>query len=253
LLAVCKKGHVWAWGANDYDQLGVETDEKFISNPIKLDNTLYEGDVMRAVSAGNKHSAGISVEGMCYEWGKQHARDEACLSPPCKSAYHAKASPMYAAVRFQRVCCGSTFTVSLDTQGRVWSQGVGPIGEMGLGRLRISDISKHIEGFPAGVLISEISCGRNNCGAITTQGDVYVWGRRHIDPPQHCGRNGLRVLSAASCVFDDTPVCIKKMQRFSTQAEMAFLMGSVNTLNIGPSRLADIPSEIFECILRPPR
>jgi len=250
LLAVCKKGFVWAWGANDYDQLGAATDDKFISNPMKLDHMLYEGDLMRAVSAGNKHSAGISVEGMCYEWGRKHALQEACLSPPSKSADHTNASELYIESRFKQVCCGSTFTISLDTRGRVWSNGVGFVGEMGLGRLKLSDNCMLVPGFPAGVVISEISCGPNNCGAITTQGDVYTWGRRQIDTQNHV-RNGLRSQSA-SCIFDDAPVCIKKMHRFSRDAEIAFSMGSVHTLNVGPSWLASVPNEIFKCILRPP-
>ena len=248
-LAVCQRGFVWAWGQNDYDQLGVETNDKFIGSPLKLDHTLYDGDLMRCVSAGNKHSVAISVDGMCYEWGKQHARHMACLSPPCKAATHINASPIYAASRFQQVCCGSTFTLSLDTQGRVWTQGVGPLGEMGLGRLWKSDVAKLVTGFPPGEVIATISSGRNNCGAITTGGDVYVWGKRHINP-QNRPSSGLRSLSALSD-FDDTPVCIKKLHKFSQDAELAFLMSSFPNLNIGHSLLSDVPPEILQCIVRP--
>jgi len=250
LVAVCKKGFIWAWGNNEHDEVGLETEDKFIVSPIRLDHMLYGGHLMRTVAAGNSHSGAVSVEGICFQWGKRHELVWACVSPPNMTAHHPNANSDYIASRFQNVCCGSSMTLSLDTQGRVWSQGYANNGQLGLGRTQRSAVPQLITGFPLGDIITKISCGYSNSGAITRGGDVYVWGNKYIHPEQRTTMNRLRSLEAY-IPFDDTPVCIKKIHKFSPKNELAFLMASVNKLNIGPSALSDMPLELFESILRP--
>ena len=249
LVAVCKEGFLWTWGSNNFDELGIETDNKLITTPIKLDNMLYGGYLMQSVSAGDAHSAAVSVEGRCFQWGRIHAEDNMCLSQPCMTAELPGVHPEYIISQFQKVCCGHTFTLCLDTRGRVWSQGSGPSGELGLGRTSISNKPQLIYGFPQHDRVTQISCGRFNSGAITASGDVYVWGRQYGNFQENTV-NSSRSLSEYD-QFDNSPMCIKKIHRFTEAQELTLLTASLRNLDIDHSPISMLPPEILQNILRP--
>jgi alpha-tubulin suppressor-like RCC1 family protein len=61
-LAVMSDGSLWAWGSNDYGQLGDGT-KSLKSSPVKImDNVL-------SVSAGYNYSLAIKTDGSLWAWG----------------------------------------------------------------------------------------------------------------------------------------------------------------------------------------
>ncbi|MDB6007101.1 MAG: cell surface receptor domain protein, partial [Prosthecobacter sp.] len=68
-LAVTSEGKVYAWGANTFGQLGINsTDPAFEPVPVDMSGAL-NGKVVVAVSAGSSHSLAVTLDGLVYAWG----------------------------------------------------------------------------------------------------------------------------------------------------------------------------------------
>ncbi|CAL2028106.1 unnamed protein product [Caenorhabditis brenneri] len=70
---------------------------------------------------------------------------------------------------------GHDFLMFLDSTGNLFSMGTGTRGELGVGLIRHVAEPVHIEQL-AGIPIKKIACGGWHTVALTTGGDVYVWG-----------------------------------------------------------------------------
>ena len=60
-------GTLWAWGRNDYWQLGVKNINKRTQEPVRVG--LPEGTVVVRVLAYNSHTAAVTDEGALWQWG----------------------------------------------------------------------------------------------------------------------------------------------------------------------------------------
>lgn len=60
-------GTLWAWGRNDYYQLGTKEAGKQSSIPVRV--ALPEGTQIAQVYAYNSHAAAITVDGALWQWG----------------------------------------------------------------------------------------------------------------------------------------------------------------------------------------
>ncbi|EGT31266.1 hypothetical protein CAEBREN_04611 [Caenorhabditis brenneri] len=70
---------------------------------------------------------------------------------------------------------GNDFLMFLDSTGNLFSMGTGTRGELGVGLIRHVAEPVHIEQL-AGIPIEKVACGGWHTVALTTGGDVYVWG-----------------------------------------------------------------------------
>lgn len=76
--------------------------------------------------------------------------------------------------------CGSRHSMVLTSQGEVFSWGWGATGQLGHGDLKGSTTPTRIEFFKQnGIAIDNISCGGCHSGAVTRNGELYMWGEAH--------------------------------------------------------------------------
>nr|WOE55326.1 PhF00089.1 [Neoporphyra haitanensis] len=66
-LAVDAAGGVWAWGSNEFGQLGVGAAGDTRPSPVAV--AALRGVVVATVSAGDRHSAAVTTGGAVYTWG----------------------------------------------------------------------------------------------------------------------------------------------------------------------------------------
>ncbi|MDD3654276.1 MAG: fibronectin type III domain-containing protein, partial [Desulfotomaculaceae bacterium] len=66
-LMVGDDGNVWAWGQNEYGQLGIGNNNEQLS-PVKIDGLVN----VVAVAAGDNHSLALDREGNVWAWGKNN-------------------------------------------------------------------------------------------------------------------------------------------------------------------------------------
>ena len=76
----------------------------------------------------------------------------------------------------------ASFTVTLKTNGTVWSYGQNTYGELGTGELTASDEPKQVifnNGSEEPVIIKQIAVGEYHVAALDTEGNVWTWGRNN--------------------------------------------------------------------------
>jgi alpha-tubulin suppressor-like RCC1 family protein len=64
-LMIDAEGNVWAWGSNEFGQLGIGSNEDK-TNPCKIDGL----NSIKAVAVGDNHSLALDSEGNVWVWGK---------------------------------------------------------------------------------------------------------------------------------------------------------------------------------------
>lgn len=66
-FGIDENGKLWAWGRNDYWQLGTKAVGKYTKTPVEV--SLPEGTVVTEIYAYNSHTAAITNEGALWQWG----------------------------------------------------------------------------------------------------------------------------------------------------------------------------------------
>lgn len=66
-FGIDENGKLWAWGRNDYWQLGTKSVSKYTKTPVEV--SLPEGTVVTEIYAYNSHTAAITNEGALWQWG----------------------------------------------------------------------------------------------------------------------------------------------------------------------------------------
>ncbi|MCM1439913.1 MAG: hypothetical protein NC131_12030, partial [Roseburia sp.] len=79
-LALKADGTVWAWGANDYGQLGIDSavDVKYVTVPtqVVLDDSYRNVNVLKnivSIAAAGQHAVAVDDKGVVYTWGRETA------------------------------------------------------------------------------------------------------------------------------------------------------------------------------------
>ena len=141
-LAIDTDGNTWAWGRNDYGQLGNGTDTGTTApNPVPQQVLLdpkHASTVLKAtqVSAGDFHSLAIDTDGNTWAWGHNNYGQ---LGNGSKSS---KANPVPSSVLLNprdtstvlkavQVSAGWAHSLAVDTDGNAWAWGQNSSGQLG--------------------------------------------------------------------------------------------------------------------------
>ncbi|XP_050956277.1 RCC1 domain-containing protein 1 [Labeo rohita] len=154
-------GTVYSWGSGSHGQMGhgaLTSQEE-----PQVVEALW-GVPIKAVSAGNWHSASISTGGDLYMWGWNESGQ---LGLPSRGLEEEK---------LRRKSCGNSEHLNEDEKKQ-------------------ADVFISIQAFPALVdvpnvsEISKISCGSRHTAAVTGTGDLYTWGWGHYGQLGHGTEN----------------------------------------------------------------
>jgi len=63
-------GTLWAWGSNDYGQLGMPRDGQIYTTPQQVIPFDLKGGAWRQIVAGADHAAALDMRGNLYTWGR---------------------------------------------------------------------------------------------------------------------------------------------------------------------------------------
>ncbi|MGC5236843.1 CAP domain-containing protein [Streptomyces albogriseolus] len=158
-------GKVWAWGHNQWGQLGDGSSTDQLS-PTPVPRL---GDVI-AVSAGSKHSVAVKEDGSVWAWGSNHC-GQLGDGTTVDSHTPVRVLGMTGAVA---VACGYQHSLALKDDGSVWAWGDNYHGQIGNGSTSNGQLT------PVKVAIDD-GCGAVTCGwgqsyALHQAGLVSAWG-----------------------------------------------------------------------------
>ena len=181
-FAVTTNGRVYAWGRNDYGQLGDGTKTNR-STPTLISftnlNELNDGETIRNVVADQEHSFAVTNTGRVYSWGRNNSGqlgDNTLVdnSNPTLILFPAGET-------MRNVAAGLGHSLAVTTTGQVFAWGRNAVGQLGDGtttdRPTPTLISfPGINEFNNGETIRDVVAGNDYSHAVTTTGRVYSWG-----------------------------------------------------------------------------
>ncbi|XP_073987726.1 E3 ubiquitin-protein ligase HERC2 isoform X1 [Rhodnius prolixus] len=172
-MALSAEGEVYTWGIGDGGRLG-HGDNKYKSEPQLVQ--AFASQVIVKISAGSSYSAAINDKGELFTWGRGnygrlgHGNSEDVSIPIVVSALKGQ--------HIVDVACGSgdAQTLAVTETGLVYSWGDGDYGKLGRGGSDGSKMPKLIERLQ-GVYVVRVFCGNQFSLALTSNGQLYSWGK----------------------------------------------------------------------------
>ncbi|MBF0450216.1 MAG: hypothetical protein HQK75_05900, partial [Candidatus Magnetomorum sp.] len=173
-LAVKTDGTVWAWGVNDYGQLGIGEATSDRYTPV---NTVSASNIID-VAAGGHHSLALKNDGTVWAWGYN-------MSGQIGDGTSAGGNDRYTPVQVinltdvAAIAAGSNHSLALKSDGTVWAWGEDSEGQLG-------DNSITPKSTPVQVVDSDgigylediiaIDAGDRHSLALKSDGTVWAWG-----------------------------------------------------------------------------
>ena len=128
VLALKEDGTVWAWGYNNYGQLGDNTQITRYT-PVQVlseDGTEYLKDIIY-IAAGNNYSVAINKNGEVWSWGQN---DYGQLGDGSNISKYTPVRAKANLTNIIKVSCGNRHTVALKADGSVYTWGDNTYGQL---------------------------------------------------------------------------------------------------------------------------
>lgn len=180
--AISEDGRVYMWGRNTQGQLGLGKRGKGKVCAAQWVESLKDFRI-QALALGAEHSLALSEEGEVLSWGTslngrlghgEGHRSSSMFSIFRKSSeYTPRLVKGFRDVKVSKVAAGLTHSACLDEQGSLFTFGKGRECQLGLGGDRDISEPKRVPVIPP---VEEIACGGYHTGAISRNGQLYMWG-----------------------------------------------------------------------------
>jgi alpha-tubulin suppressor-like RCC1 family protein len=169
-LGVTTTGLAYAWGNNNYGQLGSSPAGY---NSSRLSPVLVTGGIgnWTQVSAGNRFSLGLTAAGIAYAWGSGYSGRLGDNTTVAKSS---PVTVVGGITTWRQLAAGYSFSIGLTTAGLAYAWGYSSSGALGTNN--ISSFSSPVTVVGGITTWSQASAGRLHSIATTTVGVAYAWG-----------------------------------------------------------------------------
>ena len=203
-IALASDGTVYAWGLNQYGQLGNNTTTNSRS-PIAVQaaGTPMAGKTIVQIAAGANHNMVLTSDGTVYAWGwNYHGQlgNNTKTNSNTIVAVQTIGTPL-AGKKIVKIAAGQGHSLALTDDGMVYTWGRNDTGQLGNNATTdaMLPVAVTVTGTPmSNKTIVEIASGARHSLAIDSSGKVYAW-----------GHNGSGQLGNNSTVNALTPVAVQ--------------------------------------------
>ena len=168
-LALASNGTVWAWGNNDFGELGNGTNT---NSNIPVQVSLPSGLTCTNIAGGGLHSLALASNDTVWAWG--YSGNDGGPDGINSSNIPVQVS-LPSGVIITNIAGGSLHSLALASNGTVWAWGNNDFGELGNGTNTYSSIPVQVS-LPSGVIITNIAGGADHSLALASNGTVWAWG-----------------------------------------------------------------------------
>ena len=172
--ALKEDGTLWGWGFNYRDRLGQNGlyGEIHLSSPVQVSGTWKSasnayGAMMASKSDGTLWSWGFNYFG---QLGHNQTHDSANISSPTQIGSDTNWNGAQYTFKYGRI-----FGAAIKTDGTLWTWGQNDGGK--LGHNQPENIRHSSPTQIPGTSWSLVTAGNENCGAIRTDGTLWMWGK----------------------------------------------------------------------------
>ena len=179
-MAITADGKLYIWGDNSYGKLGNGTKDG-ISTVAKQVSGLPNVVDARMGGFQNSVVAAIARNRTLYMWGNNAS---AQLGDGTQTSSYVPIQPKFERpVQIKQVAMGRQHTIALSEDGDVYTWGWNNSGQLGNGTTTSSNTPVQIQ-IGEGVQVSRVYADDYTSAALTTDGQLYVWGKND------CGQFG---------------------------------------------------------------
>ena len=160
-VALKTDGTLWAWGGNDYGQLGNGTVVS-AAQPVQV------LDQVTAVSAGDYHVAAIRADGTLWTWGDN------LYGQLGDGTLNSVSAPQQVLDNVTAVSAGANATAAVRSDGTLWTWGRNDAMQLGLTEAgaQVWEPGQVVELLP----VQTVSAGTDQTVCLLTDGEVQAWG-----------------------------------------------------------------------------
>jgi alpha-tubulin suppressor-like RCC1 family protein len=179
-LAVKADGSIWAWGMNQYGQMGNGTVTSLGSPPVSVPgmvNNSWPGGAInspRQVTCGYQFGAALLTNGTVWTWGGG-SHGELGQGAGTTSSYYP--APVPGLTNITSISAGWFHILALKSDGTVWDWGNNSSGELGdsttanrFTPVQVSNVSN----------IISVSGGDSHSSALAANGTIWKWGKNDV-------------------------------------------------------------------------
>lgn len=171
--ALKQDGTAYCWGSNQYGQLGIAAHDttcgaQLTTYPCSLTPQLVSSTVkFTSISAGQRHTCGITINGAAFCWGANDANQLSDASPGGPTMVQ-----VAGALPWVEISAGYTHTCAVRSDGGLYCWGANDSGQLGNGTFN---------GGPGPVRaslsnVAWVTTSQSRTCARTTADAVYCWG-----------------------------------------------------------------------------
>ncbi len=164
-VALKNDGTVWAWGYNDYGQIGDNSNDTRTA-PVQVGGGM---NGLVAVSAGDYHTLALKSDGTVYAWGYNSFGQLGDNSNISKN-YPVQVSGLTGVVA---IAAGGSHSLALKCDGSVWGWGNNSSGQLGNGTNSTSYVPVQMNG---GKVYKAIAAGYIHSVLLRFDGEVRTCG-----------------------------------------------------------------------------
>ena len=187
-LAVGSDGNAYAWGYNNYGQLGDGTQTSWTTPVMVRKPAGVPADFTYVqVSAGDRHSLALGSDGYAYAWGYNNygqLGNNTGSPSPVPVRVRDPDNPNNASQGLQaiQVSAGYEYSLALGSDGNAYAWGYNNHGKLGNNNLKNTYVPVHVRdpNSPTdankGLQATQISAGGEHSLALGSDGYAYAWG-----------------------------------------------------------------------------
>jgi alpha-tubulin suppressor-like RCC1 family protein/archaellum component FlaG (FlaF/FlaG flagellin family) len=164
-VAVRADGTLWAWGRNDYGQVGDTTGINRRS-PAQIGSESN----WSTTACGMNHTAAVRTDGTLWAWGRNNFGQ---LGDGTTNNRNSPAQ-VGSGTNWVSVACGDNFTLALRTDGTLWAWGRNDTGQLGDGSTT-SPRSTPVQ-IGSATNWTSIASGLSHSLALRADGTLWAWG-----------------------------------------------------------------------------
>jgi len=201
-VAVKKDGALWAWGWNEYGQLGRGNDhdgclydnfnEEYCPDPVQVGSN----ENWASVTAGYAHTVALTMDGALWAWGENSYGQlgvgldlDGCDAVNDYNMLYCPPMQIGSDNEWKTVAAGDSHTVALKNDGTLWAWGRNEYGQLGIdANLAQDDCRDDLYGNNGNMSCyvplqvgsdagwEDITAGYGHTLAVKTNGALWAWG-----------------------------------------------------------------------------